>query len=91
MMNYLIYATSTVFTYIFGKLSKKLNWNESLPIPIQNILVGMIVFAIYFIYIKITGGQLDAEALIQQIIFAIGGSGTATLAYDTSKLDKEEK
>ena len=33
----LVYVITTLFTYILGKISKHFGWNETLPIPIQNI------------------------------------------------------
>lgn len=87
MINFLVYIVSTLATYIMGILSKKMKWNESLPIPIQNILIGMIVFTIFYIIYHPT----NTEEIIEQIIVALGGTGTATLGYDTQKLKKEKK
>lgn len=86
MIEILIYVVSTVLTYILGLLSKKFKWNESLPIPVQNILVGAIVFAIFYIVKR----PADIEQALQQIIIAMGGAGTATLGYDTQKIGKED-
>lgn len=85
MINTIIYVVSTLFTFIMGKLSKKYGWNEELPIPVQNILVGLGVLTIAIIYTQITGGDVNIETLIEQIISAMGGSGTATLYYDNTK------
>ncbi len=87
MINLLVYIVSTLATYIMGILSKKMKWNESLPIPIQNILIGIIVFTIFYIIYH----PANTEEVIEQIIVALGGTGTATLGYDTQKLNKEEK
>lgn len=87
MINLLIYIVSTVFTYVLGILSKKLKWNEELPIPIQNIMVGLIVFGIAYLITKPT----DYMVLVDNIWCAMGGAGTATLAYDTIKINKEDK
>jgi|GEM_PF-380181 len=58
----LVYVITTVFTYILGKISKHFGWNETLPIPIQNILIGIIATIIGCI-IHIEG--LDANSIIQ--------------------------
>lgn len=86
MIEILVYIVSTVLTYTLGILSKKFKWNETLPIPMQNILVGIVVFAIFYI----TKRPSDVEAAIRQIIIALGGAGTATLGYDTQKIGKED-
>ena len=88
MQNVIIYICSTLLTYIMGVISKKYNW--SMPIPIQNIVVGIGCFlgAIIANYIFIHD-NLDAQLLTEQIIVALGGAGTATLGYDTSKISKE--
>ena len=86
MVNLLVYIVSTLMTYIFGLLNKKLKVNEIMPIPIQNIIVGILVFSIFYIFFK----PENKEEVIEQIVMALGGSGTATLGYDTQKLKKEE-
>lgn len=86
MINTITYIISTLFTYIMGLLSKKFGWNEELPIPVQNILVGMFVFGIVFVYTYYTKIPFNFESIIEQIICAIGGSGTATLYYDNKKI-----
>lgn len=85
MINMLIYIISTLLTYFLGIIAKKLKWNEDLPIPIQNILVGLIVFGIAYLILK----PSDMTELANQIWLALGGAGTATLVYDTSKIGKE--
>lgn len=80
MVNVLIYIVSTLVTYIMGILSKKFKWNESLPIPVQNIIVGAIVFLLAWLFTK-----PNTEELLNQIIVALGGAGTATLGYDVKK------
>lgn len=86
MLEFLIYAVSTVFTYVMGVISKKLKWNETLPVPIQNLIVGGIVFGIFYIIKR----PAEIETIINQIMLAIGGAGTAALSYDATKI-KEEK
>lgn len=86
MINTITYIVSTLFTYIMGLLSKKFGWNEELPIPVQNILVGMFVFGVVFVYTYYTKIPFNFESIIEQIICAIGGSGTATLYYDNKKI-----
>lgn len=75
----LVYIVTTLFTYILGKVSKYFGWNETLPIPIQNIIIGFISAGIG-ILIHIEG--LDANAIITAVITALGGIGTATVLYD---------
>ena len=75
----LVYVITTLFTYILGKISKHFGWNETLPIPIQNILIGIIATIIGCI-IHIEG--LDANSIIQAVVTALGGIGTATVLYD---------
>ena len=61
----LVYVITTLFTYILGKISKHFGWNETLPIPIQNILIGIIATIIGCI-IHIEG--LDANSIIQAVV-----------------------
>ena len=86
MINLLIYAVSTVLTYFLGIISKKLKWNETLPIPVQNIFVGLIVFMIALAITKTN----EPTQLFEQIFMSLGGVGTATLGYDTQKINKED-
>lgn len=86
MIKVLIYIVSTLLTYFLGILAKKFKWNEQIPIPIQNILVGLVVF---FLAWALTN-PVDTEELINQIALALGGAGTATLGYDTTKINKGE-
>jgi predicted benzoate:H+ symporter BenE len=87
MIKILTYIVSTVLTYVLGIVSKKKGWNESIPIPVQNIMVGAIVFLISAIAIKLSNQEVILEDIIQQVFFSLGGSGTATLYYDTKKED----
>lgn len=75
----LVYVVTTLFTYIMGKLSKRFGWNYDLPITIQNIIIGAIASGIG-ILIHIEG--LDANTIIESVIVALGGVGTAVIAYD---------
>lgn len=84
MVNLIVYVVSTLFTYVMGVVSKYFKWNEKIPIPVQNIIVGIICFSIAYIIYK----PENSEALVEQIIVALGGSGTATLSYDLSKINK---
>lgn len=85
MIKLLTYIVSAIFTYALGLISKKKGWHETLPIPIQNIIVGAIVFILSIIITHILKENVSITAIIEQIIVAIGGSGTATLAYDAQK------
>lgn len=75
----IVYIVTTLFTYILGKTSKYFGWNETLPIPIQNIIVGIIA-AIVGCVIHVEG--LDVNGVIQAVVTALGGIGTATVLYD---------
>ena len=75
----LVYIVTILFTYVAGKVSKHFGWNYDLPIPIQNIIIGFIAAGIG-ILIHIEG--LDANSIIQAVIVALGGVGTAVIAYD---------
>lgn len=86
MLEILVFVVSTIVTYILGLLSKKFKWNEQLPIPLQNIIVGVIVFTIFYLVKR----PADIELALQQLMLAMGGVGTATLGYDTSKVGKEK-
>ena len=75
----LVYIVTTLFTYILGKVSKHFCWNETLPIPVQNIIIGIIAAVIgCLIHIE----NLDANSVITAVITAVGGVGTAVVAYD---------
>ena len=85
MIEILTYVVATLLTYGLGILSKKKGWNETVPIPVQNIIVGVIVFFISAIVIKLTNQEVVLPDIINQIFLSLGGSGTATLYYDTKK------
>ncbi len=75
----IVYIVTTLFTYVLGKVSKYFRWNETLPIPVQNIVIGIIATIIGCI-IHVEG--LDANGVIQAVVTALGGVGTATVLYD---------
>ena len=82
MISKLVLIFSAIVTYVLGKISKKFGWNENLPIPIQNALVGIIVFTLIYLYLQIIGLDENPEELIEIIFSSLGGSGIATLGYD---------
>jgi len=86
MVNIITYAVSTVLTYIFGVISKNNNWNEDLPIPVQNILIGIVVFALSVLATYLLKEPIDVKSIAEQVIVALGGAGSATLFYDTKKI-----
>lgn len=88
-ISYLTFICSTLFTYIFGIISKKHKWNNTLPIPIQNCIVGVGVFILAYVFCLVMKIETNPNDMIQQIICALGGAGTATLGYDTQKINKE--
>lgn len=75
----ILYIVTTVFTYVLGKVSKYFGWNETLPIPIQNIIIGIIATIIGCI---IHADGLDTNGIIQAVVTGLGGIGTATVLYD---------
>ena len=83
-----MYITTTLLTYVLGILSKKLKWNEEVPIPVQNIIVGVMSFIICWILCR---DIANPETIGQAIITAMSGVGTATIVYDTKKNIKERK
>ena len=85
MIKILTYVVATLLTYGLGLLSKKKGWNETVPIPVQNIIVGTVVFFISALYIRLTNQEVVLPDIINQIFLSLGGSGTATLYYDTKK------
>ena len=87
MTNTIIYLVTTLVTYVAGLISKKLKLNEKLPIQIQNILIAFISFVIIVLINKVENVEFSAQELFESIMIAIGGVGTAALAYDTTKIN----
>lgn len=78
-IQFLVYVVTTLFTYIMGKVSKHFGWNYDFPITLQNIIIIAIVSVIgILIHIE----NLDANSIITAVITAVGGVGTAVVAYD---------
>ena len=78
-IQFLVYVVTTLFTYIAGKVSKHFGWNYTMPITIQNIII-IAVSSIIGCLIHIE--NLDANSIITAVITAVGGVGTAVVAYD---------
>lgn len=78
-IQFLVYVVTTLFTYIIGKVSKHFGWNKTLPITIQNIIIIAIV-SVIGILIRVE--NLDTNSIINAVITAVGGVGTAVVAYD---------
>ena len=78
-IQFLVYVITTLFTYIMGKVSKHFGWNYTMPVTIQNIIIIGIASVIGCL-IHIEG--LDGNAVVQAVITAVGGVGTAVVAYD---------
>ena len=78
-VQFLVYVVTTLFTYIMGKISKYFEWNYTLPITIQNIII-IAISAVIGCLIHIE--NLDANSIITAVITAVGGVGTAVVAYD---------
>lgn len=78
-VQFLVYVVTTLFTYIAGKVSKHFGWNYTLPVTIQNIIIIAIASIIgCLIHIE----NLDINGVITAVITAVGGVGTAVVAYD---------
>ena len=90
MIKLLTYIVSTLFTYILGIISKKEGWHKALPIPVQNIIVGAIVFVLSLIIIRVFKENISIENIIDQILVSLGGSGMATLAYDAKQMNTKK-
>lgn len=78
-VQFLVYVITTLFTYIAGKVSKHFGWNYDLPITVQNIIIIAIASIVgCLIHIE----NLDVNDVITAVITAVGGVGTAVVAYD---------
>ena len=78
-VEFLVYAITAIFTYVAGKVSKHFGLNYDLPITIQNIIIIVIASVIgCLIHIE----NLDVNGVITAVITAVGGVGTAVVAYD---------
>lgn len=78
-IQFLVYVVTTLFTYGAGIISKKMGWNYTLPVTIQNIIIIAIASGIgCLIHIE----NLDINGVIAAVITAVGGVGTAVVAYD---------
>lgn len=78
-VQFLVYVVTTLFTYIAGKVSKHFGWNYDLPITVQNIIIIAIASIVgCLIHIE----NLGVNDVITAVITAIGGVGTAVVAYD---------
>lgn len=78
-VQFLVYVVTTLFTYVAGKVSKHFGWNYTLPVTIQNIIIIAIASVIGgLIHIE----NLDINGVITAVITAVGGVGTAVVAYD---------
>lgn len=78
-VQFLVYAITTLFTYIAGKVSKHFGWNYDLPITVQNIIIIAIASIVgCLIHVE----NLGVNDVITAVITAVGGVGTAVVAYD---------
>lgn len=78
-VQFLVYVITTLFTYIAGKVSKHFGWNYDLPITVQNIIIIAIASIVgCLIHIE----NLSVNDVITAVITAVGGVGTAVVAYD---------
>lgn len=78
-VQFLVYVITTLFTYIAGKVSKHFGWNYDLPITVQNIII-IVIASIVGCLIHIE--NLGVNDVITAVITAVGGVGTAVVAYD---------
>ena len=77
-VQFLVYVITTLFTYIAGKVSKHFGWNYDLPITVQNIIIAIASIVGCLIHIE----NLGVNDVITAVITAVGGVGTAVVAYD---------
>ena len=78
-VQFLVYVVTTLFTCIAGKVSKHFSWNYDLPITVQNIIIIAIASIVgCLIHIE----NLGVNDVITAVITAVGGVGTAVVAYD---------
>ena len=78
-VQFLVYVITTLFTYIAGKVSKHFGWTYDLPITVQNIIIIAIASIVgCLIHIE----NLGVNDVITAVITAVGGVGTAVVAYD---------
>lgn len=78
-VQFLVFVVTTLFTYIAGKVSKHFGWNYDLPITVQNIIIIAIASIVgCLIHIE----NLGVNDVITAVITAVGGVGTAVVAYD---------
>lgn len=78
-VQFLVYVITTLFTYIAGKVSKHFGWNYDLPITVQNIIIIAIASIVgCLIHIE----NLGVNDVMTAVITAVGGVGTAVVAYD---------
>ncbi len=78
-VQFLVYVITTLFTYIARKVSKHFGWNYDLPITVQNIIIIAIASIVgCLIHIE----NLGVNDVITAVITAVGGVGTAVVAYD---------
>ena len=78
-VQFLVYVITTLYTYIAGKVSKHFGWNYDLPITVQNIIIIAIASIVgCLIHIE----NLGVNDVITAVITAVGGVGTAVVAYD---------
>lgn len=91
LINVLIYIVSATFTWLFGKVSKEKGWNEELPIPIQNALIAVIVFALSVGLGYLLGLPVDFQYIALKLGSSLFGSFSATWGYDANKGMKELK
>lgn len=78
-VQFLVYVVTTLFTYIAGKVTKHFGWNYDLPITVQNIIIIAIASIVgCLIHIE----NLGVNDVITAVITAVGGVGTAVVAYD---------
>ncbi len=78
-IQFLVYVVTTLFTYIAGKVSKHFGWNYDLPITVQNIIIIAIASIVgCLIHVE----NLGVNDVITAVITAVGGVGTAVVAYD---------
>lgn len=73
----IIIVVVPIVSFIFGMLAKKFGWIESKYIPIQNLIIGIIVSIMYYLFI-------DSSDVVNAVIIAFSGL-IAGGTYDLKK------
>ena len=74
--------TTAIISYIFGFLAKKFGWVENKYLPIQNLIIGVVSAALYYLLI-------DNSNIENAVVMAFSGL-IAGGFYDLTKTNKND-